>query len=559
MKKRLFAVALTALMPAIGMLAYNEFWYRQQRDIEVRAEVLQASRQVASEIDRILDGARSLLVATSAVPAVQAMEPASCHTALAEIAPQISSVASISVLDTKGIIVCSSVEAAAGTNLSDRRYFREAMQSDDFVTGGYTKGRVSGSYVLPVAKALRRSGKLLGVMVVGIKVPWLQARLLESGTAAGGVVAIADRDGTLIARIPYRDGIVGTKISDEFLYLLTAKAPGTLEAPGRDNVVRIIGYQPISAGSPLYVSSGVPKSVAQEPIDRATVTAVLMIAIGGIASAFAAVFVGNRFILRPIARVVSVLERWAGGDVGARTGMHGRDGEIGQVGTSVDALLDELNQRRLRAEEAEAARGFLTRELSHRVKNTLSVVQAIARQTFGKFVPPEALETYSLRVRALAGAYDTLLAEDWESGDIHDVVDRAISPHHDPSDDRFKIEGPEISLPPAAVVALTLVIHELATNAAKYGALSGLAGHVNITWSVSDGNITTLKWQEHGGPIVSAPEKEGFGTKVISRAFPPEYQPDVKFDYRPEGLQFTLRFQPVCPEKYDSVSDNAAA
>ena len=104
-----------------------------------------------------------------------------------------------------------------------------------------------------------------------------------------------------------------------------------------------------------------------------------------------------------------------------------------------------------------------------------------------------------------------------------------------------------------------LVIHELATNAAKYGALSGLPGYVTITWSISDGNITTLKWQEHGGPIVSAPEKEGFGTKVISRAFPPEYQPDVKFDYRPEGLQFTLRFQPVRPEKYASASDNAAA
>ncbi|MDB5555122.1 MAG: sensor histidine kinase [Rhizobium sp.] len=558
MKKRLFAVALTALIPAIGMLAYNEFWYRQQRDVEVRAAALQASRQAASEIDRILDGARSLLVATSAVPAVQAMEPASCHTALAEIAPQIPSVASISVLDTKGIIVCSSVEAAAGTDLSDRRYFREAVQSDDFVTGGYTKGRVSGSNVLPVAKALHRNGKILGVIVAGIKVSWLQARLLESGTIAGGVVAIADRDGILIARVPYRDGIVGTKVSDEFMYLLTAKAPGTVEAPGRDGVVRIIGYQPISADSPLYISSGIPKSVAQEPINRATIAAVLLIAVGGIASAFAAVFVGNRFILRPIQKVVSVLERWAGGDIAARTGMHGRQGEIGQVGASVDNLLDELSRRRLRAEEAEAARSFLTRELSHRIKNTLSVVQAIARQTFGRIVPPEALETYSLRVRALAGAYDTLLAEDWESGDIHDVVERAISPHHDATDDHFKVEGPDISLPPQAVIALTLVIHELATNAAKYGALSNFAGHVDITWSSGDDGIS-LEWREHGGPNVAAPEKEGFGTKVISRAFPPEYQPDVKFDYRPEGLNFTLRFKPTYPETHEVVSDNAAA
>jgi two-component sensor histidine kinase len=284
----------------------------------------------------------------------------------------------------------------------------------------------------------------------------------------------------------------------------------------------------------------------------------MLIVIGGIASASAAVFVGNRFILAPIQTVVSVLERWAGGDLAARTGMHGRHGEIGQVGASVDNLLDELSRRRMRAEEAEAARSFLTRELSHRVKNTLSVVQAIARQTFGRIVPPEALETYSLRVRALAGAYDTLLAEDWESGDIHDVVRRAISPHHDPNDDHFKVEGPDISLPPQAVVALTLVIHELATNAAKYGALSNFAGHVDITWSNDDGGIA-LEWREQGGPNVAAPEKEGFGTKVITRAFPPEYQPDVKFDYRPEGLNFTLRFRPTYPEKHDAVSDDAAA
>ena len=119
---------------------------------------------------------------------------------------------------------------------------------------------------------------------------------------------------------------------------------------------------------------------------------------------------------------VSVINRWSGGDIAARTGLRGRYGEIGEVGASVDGLLDELDRRRVQTEEAEAARAFLSRELSHRVKNTLSVVQAIARQTFSKIVPPQSVDTFSIRVRALAGAYDTLLAEEWESADIHDVV-----------------------------------------------------------------------------------------------------------------------------------------
>jgi two-component sensor histidine kinase len=134
------------------------------------------------------------------------------------------------------------------------------------------------------------------------------------------------------------------------------------------------------------------------------------------------------------------------------------------------------------------------------------------------------------------------------------VVDRAISPHRDPGDDRFEVEGPEFSLPPQAVVALTLVVHELSTNAAKYGALSNIQGHVTIDWTIGDGGIT-FAWREHGGPAVVPPAREGFGTKVISRAFAPEYQPKVEFDYRPEGLRFTLTFRPICPEKAAAEAD----
>jgi two-component sensor histidine kinase len=558
MKKRLFAVALTALIPAIGMLAYNEFWYRQQRDAEVRLQMLQTSQQVASEIDRILEGTRSVLIASSVIPSVAEVEAQACHDALNEIALQVPSVGNIAVADVNGKIVCDSLPNPLGSDISDRDYFKDAIKNNTFAIGGYTKGRRSGIEVLPVARPLRHKGVLKGVILTGIKLQWLQERIQERGTPKDGIVAIVDRQGTILVRTPAQPGIVGSKMGDAYMYLLDVKTPGTREVTGRDGVVRIVGYQPPNDETPLYISAGIAKDAVFEGINRATWTAIMLIVAGGIASAIAAVFVGNRFILRPILNVVSVLERWAGGDLAARTGMQGRHGEIGQVGASVDDLLDELNRRRLRAEEAEGARSFLTRELSHRVKNTLSVVQAIARQTFGRIVPPEALETYSLRVRALAGAYDTLLAEDWESGDIHDVVARAISPHHDHKDDQFKIEGPDISLPPQAVVALTLVIHELATNAAKYGALSNFAGHVNIAWSNDDTGIS-LEWHERGGPAVSPPEKEGFGTKVISRAFPPEYQPVVKFDYRPEGLHFTLRFKPVCPERHEAASDNTAA
>jgi two-component sensor histidine kinase len=544
MKKRLFAVALAALIPATGMLIYNEVWSRSQRATEIHAAALQAARQVGSEVDRIFEGVKTLLIAVSAIPSVTGEDRSHCNAVLAEIASEVPSVATISLVGPDGVVLCSSTSERNGANISDRPYFQRALQSQDFVVGGFTKGRLSDTDVLPIAKSVRRDGALRGVLVTGLKVAWLQARIQERGTLPNGFVTIADADGVVVVRTPSLDGVVGTRISAEFMHLLQARGPGTIEAPSRDGVMRIIGYQPVSATNPLYIATGFSKAAALEPVNRGTWTAGLLILLSGVVAAAAAVFIGNRFITRPISRVVSTIDRWAAGDIAARTGMSGRFGEIGQVGASVDGLLDELDRRRIKAEEAEAARQFLTRELSHRVKNTLSVVQAIARQTFARIVPAQAIETYSLRVRALAGAYDALLADEWQGAEIHDALERAIAPHHEPGDNRFRLSGPELELPPRAVVALTLIAHELATNAAKYGALSNLGGHVEITWRMT-GPRLQLDWSEHGGPEVTKPEREGFGTKVVSRALPREFAAEVAFDYRPEGLHFSVEFTPV--------------
>lgn len=546
MKKRLFAVALAALIPATGMLIYNEVWYRAQRDAEIHDQALQASRQAASEVDRIFEGMRSLLTATSVIPSVTGDDTTRCNSVLSEIAAQVPSVGSISMVGTDGTVMCSSMPERNGANIADRAYFREALQSDRFTIGGFTRGRVSDADVLPMAKSVKRGGSLRGVLVAGLKLTWFQARIEERGTLASGFISIADHDGVVVGRTPPLPNVVGTRISQEFIHLLREPMPGTLEARSRDGVLRVIGYQPVSTDSPLYIAAGFSKDAAFESVNRGTLTAAALILLSVVVAAAAAVLLGNRFIVRPINRVISAIDRWSAGEVSARTNMHGRYGEIGEVAAAVDNLLDELDRRRARAEEAEAARAFLTRELSHRVKNTLSVVQAIARQTFGKIVPPQAIETYSLRVRALAGAYDTLLAEDWESADIHDVIERAIAPHHEPGDNRFRLDGPELILPPKAVVAVSLILHELSTNAAKYGALSNLTGHVEVTWRKS-GERVRLDWSEHGGPPVKPPEREGFGTKVVSRAFSTDAAPDVAFDYRPDGLRFNVEFTPIDP------------
>lgn len=555
MRKRLFAVALTALIPATGMLIYNEVWYRAQRDAEIHGEALQASRQVASEVDRIFEGAKSLLTATSVIPSVTGDDTTRCNSVLAEITSKVPSISTISMVGLDGKVLCSSVPSRNGANLADRPYFQQALKSEDFVIGGYLRGRMSDEAVLPVAKAVDRGGVPRGVLVSGLKLSWFQARIEERGMLRDGFISIADKEGIVVARAPSLPGVVGTKISAQFMHLLNEPTSGTIEAESRDGILRVIGYQPVSADSPLYIAAGFSKSTAFEAVNRGTLTAALLILLSGVVAAAAAVFIGNSFITRPINRVVSVIGGWASGDVAARTGMEGRYGEIGQVGAAVDGLLEELDRRRLQAEEAQAGRAFLARELSHRVKNSLSVVQAIARQTFGKMVPPQAIDTFSLRIRALAGAYDTLLAEEWEAADIREVIQRAIAPHHEPDDNRFRLEGPPFVLSPKAVIAVSLILHELSTNAAKYGALSSTAGYVAIVWR-KEGDRLRLDWTEHDGPPVTPPEREGFGSKVVSRAFAAEFASKTHFDFRPDGLHFHVTF---AASETPATSDDAAA
>jgi len=180
---------------------------------------------------------------------------------------------------------------------------------------------------------------------------------------------------------------------------------------------------------------------------------------------------------------------------------------------------------RLRAEEGKQ---LLLKESAHRVKNTLATVQAIAAQTM-RDARPASLEAFRARLRALGEAHDLLTSENWHEAPLGEVVRRALKPFGD----RFIIEGSELYLPAQASLVLTMCLHELATNAAKYGALSNGIGNVHVAWTVA-GEGTLLTWLEVGGPPVAAPQRKGFGSLLIEQSFRGEQQ--SCFDYRPTGL-----------------------
>ena len=538
-KKRLVAVVLTALTPAIGMLAYNEITARSERSTEVHRQAAQTARQAASEVRSVIEGVKGLLVATASIPSIADQDPAACNTVLKSVASKLASVQNILVLDKAGRLVCDSMGWKPGTDFGDRDYVQRALESDDLVVGEYTVARVSHRAILPMAVALKRGSETIGILATGVRLEWLQDRIRERGLSPGGSVTIADRKGVILARNPEPEKFVGTAIPDQYQPLLSAEQPGTLELFSQDGTKRIMGYTPVSGTNPLYVSTGLSEAVAFAPIDRASLTGLIMMTIGAALALFAAFFVGNRFILSPINHIVSVLQRWRDGDVDARTQMRGQHGELGQVGASVDGLLDELEVRRQESLRADHQRTLIAKEMSHRVKNTMAIIQAIARQTFKNRSEENAV--FASRVGALAGAYDVLQSENWKAADIREVLVGTLSPVSGESLDRITLSGPACLLGPEAVTALSLVVHELATNALKYGALRDARGRLEVLWKPGNGRIE-FHWREIDGPAVKAPENEGFGSKLIRNAFPPTTEPKSEVEYAADGLKFHLSF-----------------
>jgi PAS domain S-box-containing protein len=187
----------------------------------------------------------------------------------------------------------------------------------------------------------------------------------------------------------------------------------------------------------------------------------------------------------------------------------------------------------------EAQQQLLARELEHRMKNTMAMVGAIANQTFRTAANKEDARTiFDARLRALNQAHDVLVASSWTSAPMSVVVDGALDLYRT-DEGRIRIDGPAVDLSAKQALSLSLALHELATNATKYGALSAPAGTIDVNWdcTASDaGPLLRFTWRERGGPTVSIPSRRGFGSRLIESTLSSDFSTAVKVEYLPAGV-----------------------
>ena len=220
------------------------------------------------------------------------------------------------------------------------------------------------------------------------------------------------------------------------------------------------------------------------------------------------------------------------------TPLHDADGNL--IG-AINMLVDITERKR-----SESAQRALIDELNHRVKNTLATVQSLAVQTvrhsgsLKEFAPQ-----YEKRLLGLARAHDLLTTRNWEDAPLDVLARDVIGPLSDAMEQHVHIDGPPVALNPRAALSLTMALNELATNAAKFGALSSEQGRLSLVWKVLDRagqRWVELLWQEAGGPPVTAPSRRGFGTRWIERCLERDLGGELDLVFDRDGLRCQMSF-----------------
>ena len=363
---------------------------------------------------------------------------------------------------------------------------------------------------------------------VGLIVPaeHLTNILREVSLPEGWVATVNDRKHNIAARNINPERWLGAPMSASARAVTEAVPPGT--AGLWENVFTLEG-EPVRGAfyrmsNGWLVSASALQEVYEAPLRR-------LLAVGAvfIAAFLAAAAAMASILARGILQGLAGLSRSAAA-LGQGEAVEIPPTPIREFNAVIEAIRDAAEELRRR----DGHRALLVDELNHRVKNTLATVQALARRSFVG-AAPELYRTFEGRLIALSGSHTLLTATSWSGASIRVVLEREVSPYGG----RVTLDGVDAVIPAKVVLGLSTIAHELATNAAKHGALSTAEGRVDLSWTLEDGLLTVL-WRESGGPVVLPPTTQGLGTRLIKTMAERELAGRIAIVYEPAGVRCEL-------------------
>jgi len=445
----------------------------------------------------------------------------------------------ISVLDPAGRMVIHTLRepgdalpASANLELVQKVFLTGQSQVSDLFVGA-TSGRTIATLDVPVF----RDGIPAYVISVVLDPARFRRLLEEQHFPEGWASALLDRHGRYIARLPKDDPAdVGKFANDAWLAAIRRSPEGFTQNRILEGIPFIGAYSQTDNGWTV----GVAMRASDLDAPRHKVERRLALAAGFcIVLSGALGWLTSRKLVRQTDRLLRTAGRLAKEKPIDRQSTGIREYDLVQASfAETSAILRARNQERRQADEH---RQLLLDELNHRVRNTLTAVQAIAMQTFRGKAKRDATEAFQARLMALSGAHDILTREHWDGADLRDIVLQATAPHRGDGS-RIRCAGPSVRLSPKSALALAMALHELCTNAVKYGALKGDQGRVSIEWqatSTAGAQRLRLSWQESGGPPVREPTKHGFGSRLL-RSLSEDLDAQVELRYPSTGVVCTI-------------------
>jgi len=348
-------------------------------------------------------------------------------------------------------------------------------------------GAVKKKLIVTVEVPVMRDGEVLFDISFSPPIEIFQAMIEQQRPTEDWTISIFDGEGVNFARVPNPEQTIGQRASPSLAAEMLRKTDATFPTQSLEGVTLITGVTRSSLTG-WAVAAGVAESSLVAPLWRSLAIAS---AIGGI------------FLAIGLAFAVRMATTIARGEM-----LH-------------DLLVEELN---------------------HRVKNTLAILQSIATQTFRSASRAER-EKFEGRLGALAEAHNLLSQEKWQGSDLRGVIGRVLQPYLLSNPERIRMAGPAVPLSPRLAVVLSMIVHEIATNAAKYGALSNETGTVTLDWEIGAahaGRELRMIWSEAGGPRVVAPIQRGFGSRLIERSARDQLGGQATVDFLPRGVVCTV-------------------
>jgi|GEM_PF-2391967 len=502
-------LALVLVLPVLAIAAVLGLQQVEAVRDQLEAEALRDARDVLFRLDRhVVDRAAALRRA-----AADASAPAALHAATG---------LHVTLLDADGAALAETRPAPGLPN--GARAAAQALAASGRLVSPLVEDPASGGHALLLVEPTPA-----GLLVLALPAAEMQAVLLRAADLGFGETrfpSVADEAGRIVARWRDADRFVGQPMPGPARAALLATPEGRWD--GRNLAgLPVAVMHARSALSGLSVGLGITQTSLTEPYRRAAML-MLPLALLLLATALLATRLVARHIARPMAELGGAAAALADGNAAPRLAT-----PIAEVNAVAEAMAGAAERRRA----AEAQRDLLVRELHHRVKNLLTTAQSLATLSARTARDPQGFAAqFGDRLRALARTHTLLIEQPGGTLDLGALLGEVVAPYR-LGLDRITLAGPAMRLPEDVAVPLGMVLHEMATNAAKYGALSTPRGRLAIAWRVEETpHRLVLCWTETGGPRVTPPEREGFGSQLLRRALSGLPGSEVRLDWPPEGL-----------------------